>query len=137
MHWIRAFEVLRPLVPSGYRLSVDIFISWSGARSKAVARDMAWWLERVLHVRPWMSEGGLTKGELWTTELLTKLHAADIGIVCLTPAAQRAPWVLFETGVLLKEHRKMLICTLLVDMTPSEVGSPFSLFQATCQFPRA
>ena len=109
---------------------MNVFISWSGPRSKDVAKLMDWWLSRSLHVTTWMSEDGIDKGSRWSETILAQLHAADVGIVCLTQSAQHSPWVLFETGVLLKDSES-LICPVLIDIEPRDLISPFTLFQWT------
>src|SRR4051794_30582528 len=44
--------------------TLRVFISWSGARSRAAAKELAEWLELVTAgiIEPWMSDNDLDKG---------------------------------------------------------------------------
>ena len=48
-------------------MRLGVFISWSGERSKLLAREVVWWLPRVLSgIRPWMSDKDIPKGQRWS-----------------------------------------------------------------------
>jgi hypothetical protein len=53
------------------------------------------------------------------------------GIICLTPNNLKEPYVLFESGAILKAVDKPFVCTLLIGLEPSDVSGPLALFQAT------
>jgi hypothetical protein len=47
---------------------MKLFISWSEARSKAVAETLSWWLKQLINeVDPWTSLGNIEKGERSTS----------------------------------------------------------------------
>lgn len=78
---------------------MDIFVSWAGRDSHAVALFLRQWLPEVLpFVRPWVSSEDIRKGTRWSDELWGRLQKTSYSIVCLTPAAVRSPWVNFEAG---------------------------------------
>lgn len=112
----------------------NVFISWSGERSRHVARALRNWLPMVLQAaKPFMSKKDIDKGARWHVELARALEVTKVGIICLTPENMTAPWLLFESGALSKTVDKgTRVCTyLLGGLKPEQVRSPLSEFQAT------
>lgn len=111
----------------------NVFISWSGARSRAAAVALRLWLPRVIQaVRPWMSEKDIDRGTVWLSELVKALGSMKLGVVCLAPESLSAPWVLFETGVIFKGLDESRVWTyLLGGLRQSDVPQPLGLFQHT------
>ena len=71
---------------------MDVFVSWSGKRSKALARALAKWLHNVHHyLKPWMSDKDLRKGDRWLSVIGDKLSEYQVGIVCVTPENVDSP----------------------------------------------
>jgi hypothetical protein len=111
---------------------LDVFLSWSGGRSRQVAAALHEWLPDVLHhVRPWMSSHDVDKGAHWPTEVATRLATAKVGVFCLTPENVEAPWILFEAGAIAKETASVRVCTYLFDLGKDQLRPPLSFFQAT------
>jgi DNA-binding CsgD family transcriptional regulator len=111
---------------------VEIFISWSGLKSHAVAEALRKWLPKVVNAfNPWISSEDIDKGARWSAELSAKLAAVKAGIICLTPSNLASPWVLFEAGAISKTLSNTFVCTLLVGLEPSDVSGPLAQFQAT------
>ncbi len=111
---------------------MKIFISWSGARSAAVAETLKEYLPMINNAfDPWLSSVDIEKGSRSTSEIANALAAAKAGIVCLTPNNLKEPWILFEAGGVAKTVDKPLACTLLIDLEPSEVSKPLGDFQHT------
>jgi hypothetical protein len=110
-----------------------VFISWSGQRSLAVAEALRDWLPTVINaVQPYVTSKDLDKGTVWTTEIMANLSEADLGIVCLTADNLNAPWILFESGALAKAvTNRQRVCTYLLDLRPTDLAPPLSMFQAT------
>lgn len=107
--------------------TIDIFISWSGPKSKKVAEALKEFLETILQAtKPWVSSTDLVSGDRWSEEISKKLSDSQYGIICLTEHNINAPWVLFETGALSKSR----VCPYLVDLCPSQLTGPLALFQA-------
>ncbi|MCP4546677.1 MAG: TIR domain-containing protein [bacterium] len=115
------------------RKEMDIFLSWSGERSKVVARALEKWLPKVLPgLRPWMSETSLRTGGIWQVDIFEKLRHCSIGILCLTRDNVNAPWIAFEAGSLgMGDREHSLVCPYLIDLEPSELRAPLSLANAT------
>jgi TIR domain len=112
----------------------NVFISWSGERSRAIAEKLREWLPRVVQAaKPWMSEADIEKGSRGLNELMQALDAMKVGIVCLTPDNLETPWLLFEAGALSKAvDNTSRVCTYLLDgLEPVDVKAPLGMFQAT------
>src|ERR1700731_1178627 len=112
----------------------NVFISWSGERSRWVAKALHGWLPILIQAaRPWMSAENIDPGSRGLAEVSSKLDGIKVGIVCLTPENLSAPWILYESGALSKTiDAKTKLCTyLLGGLTPSNVKNPLGMFQAT------
>jgi hypothetical protein len=112
----------------------NVFISWSGSRSRHVAQALRDWLPKVLQAtKPFMSKADIDKGTMWHLELAKALEVTNVGIVCLTPESLTAPWLLFEAGALAKTlDRHTRVCTyLLAGLEIDQVGLPLSALQST------
>src|SRR4051794_30684648 len=113
-------------------VDANVFISWSGPRSRQIARALHDWLPKVIQaVRPWMSDADLEKGTRWSSEIATRLAEARIGVICLTPENINEPWILFEAGALAKTLNQTYVCPFLFELDPSDLGWPLAMFQAT------
>lgn len=111
----------------------NVFISWSGTRSRWVADAFREWLPVVLQsVKPWMSPE-IDKGVRGQDVISDKLNTVKIGIVCLTPENLKEPWILFEAGALSKAvGKKSYVCTyLLAGLKPTDIERPLGEFQHT------
>jgi hypothetical protein len=112
----------------------NVFISWSGERSLAVAKALRAWLPKILQVvKPWMSDTEIEKGSRGINEVVKALGGMRVGISCLTPENLAAPWLLFEAGALSKSiDDKTRLCTYLFGgLHFQDVQPPLSMFQAT------
>lgn len=109
---------------------MKIFLSWSGARSKAVADVLYAWLPQVIQaVDPWMSSE-MEKGRKWSPEISDRLGQTPFGIICLTRENLSAPWILFEAGALSKTP-DAYTWTFLYELSPTDVQQPLAQFQHT------
>jgi len=112
----------------------NVFISWSGERSKLAADALRAWLPSVLQrARPWMSEEDIDKGSRGLDEVGAALEGRKIGIICLTPENLNARWILYEAGALSKSlDAKTRVCTyLLAGLQVQNIQPPLGMFQAT------
>ncbi len=111
---------------------MNVFVSWSGIRSKAFAEKLHAFLERILHpLKPWMSSKDIEKGSKWSEEIGNRLADHDFGIICVTPENQNSPWLMFEAGALSKTLDTSRIFPVLIGMEPSDLISPLNQYQAT------
>lgn len=111
---------------------MEVFLSWSGERSRLLAEILHDWLPKVIQsIKPWMSSSDIEKGEQWLLKISEKLKTNHYGIICLTSENVNAPWILFEAGALSSAIDKSNVCPILLDFEPSLLSGPLSQFQAT------
>jgi hypothetical protein len=111
---------------------MDIFISWSGQRSKAVAELLKTWIKMVIQgTEPWISTQDLESGSLWLSGINDQLSVSATGIVCVTQENKAAPWIHFESGALAKGLTKARVCTFLIDLKPEDIANPLGQFNHT------
>ena len=110
---------------------MQIFISWSGDRSRDVADALRAWLPLVIQsVKPWMSDQDIAAGSRWLTEVSGTLSATNVGLICVTPENQHNPWLVFEAGALSRTLEQTCVCPLVFGMTPGQLTGPLTQFQA-------
>jgi hypothetical protein len=74
---------------------MKVFISWSGASSKAVAASLRKHLPLILQgLDCFMSKHDLESGARWAQELAEELDESNFGILCLTHESLKSPWLL-------------------------------------------
>lgn len=111
---------------------MDIFISWSGPRSGALAEALKKWLPKIVNAfKPWLSSADIDKGTRWGSEVASKLSTSKAGIICLTPNNLNSQWILFEAGALSKTLENTFVCPLLIGLETSDVTGPLAQFQTT------
>jgi hypothetical protein len=109
-----------------------VFISWSGTLSRQVAEVMRDWLPLVVQsVEPFMSSQDIRAGDRWQRDIADRLSDTDFGIVCVTKANQKEPWLNFEAGALAKAIDASRVIPLAIDLAPSDIEFPLGQFQAT------
>jgi hypothetical protein len=112
----------------------NVFIGWSGERSRLVAEFLRGWISKVVQsARPWMSETDIEKGSRGLDEIARALADIKVGITCLTPENLQRPWIFFEAGALSKTiGDRTRLCTYLIGgLEPQDVVPPRGMFQAT------
>jgi hypothetical protein len=111
---------------------MDVFISWSGERSRTAAEALRGWLPKIINaIKPWLSSADIDKGARWSTDVAMRLEVAKAGIICLTPNNLHSDWILFEAGALSKTLQNTFVCPFLIGMEPADVKGPLAQFQAT------
>ncbi|MDU6911715.1 MAG: toll/interleukin-1 receptor domain-containing protein [Streptococcus salivarius] len=109
-----------------------IFLSWSGDRSKYLAKCFKEWLPNVLqYVDPYMSEKDIKLGERWGKSIEENLRSNDFGLVFITPENIDAPWINFEAGALSKSLQSRLV-PILYDANVTILNNgPLKQFQSS------
>jgi hypothetical protein len=109
---------------------MKVFISWSGAKSGAVAKALRDWLPNVIQrLEPWLSAADINPGARWNAEIAAQLDQTSVGVICLTPESLRYHWVSFEAGALAKTlQEKSLVIPYLLDLKGSDVQYPLAQF---------
>jgi len=109
-----------------------IFLSWSGHKSRKVAEFLHTWLPSVLQfAEPYFTPEDIEKGKKWNSDISGALDETNFGIICLTRENLEKPWILFEAGALSKNVDRANVCTLLIDVDPTDVTGPLAQFQHT------
>jgi TIR domain-containing protein len=112
----------------------NVFISWSGERSRCAAEALREWLGTLLqNAKPWMSDTDIEKGSRGLDEIARALEGMKVAIICLTPENLNAEWILYEAGALSKTlDAKTRVCTyLLAGLESKNLKPPLGLFQWT------
>ncbi len=111
---------------------MNILISWSGERSKYIAKALRDWIPCVIQeADTWISTHDIERGAQWFATLTDQIRNTDLGIVCLTYENQNAPWILFESGALSRNLSDTNLCTILVDLGEKDITGPLSHFNHT------
>ena len=111
---------------------MQVFISWSGDRSKRLGAALRDWLPLVIQaLEPWFSPEDTDKGAGWLSQLNTELRQRSVALICLTQENLDAPWLLFEAGALSKAIDSTCVSPLLLGVPPSTLQGPLAQFQAT------
>jgi hypothetical protein len=112
----------------------NVFISWSGDRSKPIAEAFFEWLPMVIQcAKPWVSSASIDKGSRGLVEIAKALDGIRVGVTFLTPENLKEPWILYEAGCLTKTvDQKTHLCTFLLGgLQNKDVEPPLGQFQHT------
>lgn len=110
----------------------NVFISWSGEPSKAIAEELREWIPSVLQfVNPYFTPNDIDKGRKWGSEISAVLAKTHVGIFCLTPENREKPWILFEAGALSKDLEDSRVCSVLFGLKNTDLSGPLTNFQTT------
>lgn len=111
---------------------MDVFISWSGLRSRYVAAALHEWLKDLIqNLEPWMSQVSIDAGERWSPAIAEQLESAYFGIVVVTPENAESPWLNFEAGAIAKSVNTAKVCPYLIEMRLADIPrGPLNQFQA-------
>lgn len=112
---------------------MNVFITWSGGLSHAVATTLREWLPSVIQsLKPFLSSEDIRKGQRWPQVIAEQLQQSTFGLVCLTKENARChPWVHFEAGAIPRSVSEGSLATLLIDLPISELEWPLGQFQAS------
>lgn len=110
---------------------MNIFISWSGEKSKKVAELLSSWLPVLLQeIKPWISTRDIQSGSSWFLEINKKIAASSAGIICVTSDNLESRWLNFEAGALVKDLNTSCVIPYLIDIEPSDLGNPLNNLNA-------
>lgn len=109
---------------------MNVFISWSGERSRLLAKALAELLpDAIQELKCWMSEHDIRAGSRWGHELQQQLESSNLGVLCLTPENLNAAWLLFEAGSLAKSVSEGKVVPYRLNLTAASVSLPLAQFQ--------
>lgn len=111
--------------------SFRIFISWSGQRSEHVARRISEWLPSIVPEVDLFLSSDIPAGAMWLRDIADHLASAEMGLICVTRENINSQWLNFEAGAIWNRFAAGIpICPVLLDLTPTELTGPLSLFQS-------
>lgn len=111
---------------------MNLFVSWSGEKSKRIAECLKQWIPSVIQaVKPFYSPDDISKGKLWSSEITSTLAHCNFGLIILTRENISEPWINFEAGALAKNLKDSSVIPLLFNLELSDLSGPLSLFQAS------
>jgi hypothetical protein len=109
---------------------MNVFISWSGTRSKTLAESLRDWLPLVINrIEPWISSKDTKLGGTWLTQLTQALSQSEAGIICLTPENLGSRWISFEAGALMRVPSATVV-PFLYEVEPGKLEHPLGIFQS-------
>ena len=81
-----------------------LFISWSGSKSKEIAKILKTVLENNIFPESglscFVSDVDIASGSDWWEKIKSELANCQLGILCVTKENLKSPWIYFEAGVL-------------------------------------
>ncbi|MEL6440267.1 MAG: toll/interleukin-1 receptor domain-containing protein [Cyanobacteria bacterium J06621_8] len=108
---------------------MKIYISWSGERSKSVARILRQFISTAFqNVEIFFSVDDIVMGENWIEEASRRLTESDVGILCITSDNIDNPWISFEAGALYS--RGKVLIPVLLDLSSADLYTPLANFQS-------
>jgi hypothetical protein len=110
---------------------VQVFISWSGEQSNAVAVALRAWLPKVLaqRITPFVSSEDIDKGSRGLAKIASELEESNFGVVVVTPTNLESTWINFEAGALGKAVTDSRVAPLLVGLADADLDGPLKQFQ--------
>ena len=112
-------------------MKLDVFLSWSGARSEVLARYVNNVLPTIVpDVRLFFSPK-IDAGAIWGNELASAIRRSRFAILCITGDNTLAPWLQFEAGALWGGGAETnAVCPLLLGVSEAELPGTLKSFQA-------
>jgi hypothetical protein len=108
---------------------MQLFVSWSGQKSKEIAGVLENWLPRVIQNLTVFVSTGLPRGALWGPNLAQELERSSAGLLCLVPDSVDSPWLLFEAGALGMGVKGRPVYSVLFGVDEKDAPDPLRLFQ--------
>ena len=114
-----------------------IFISWSGPRSKEIAKGIKWLLEDIIFLgtdlKCFVSDLDITSGSDWWIKIKGELKTCKMGLLCVTKENIKAPWIYFEAGAMIA--REIPTTPILINCGFQHLSA--SIWKAICRFLRS
>jgi hypothetical protein len=112
---------------------MKVFISWSGAKSLAVAEVLREELPCLINeLEIFVSSEDIEKGSAWFPKIATELDKSNFGIICVTRENLQSRWLHFEAGVLAGKFSQTKVAPLLIEFQKNvQIPPPLSELQLT------
>jgi len=108
------------------------FISWSGDESRTIAEHLKELFSFVLaSPQLFVASKDLKAGDVWFTEIASRLDACDVGVIVVTPQNLSRPWLHFEAGAIAKRVGRSAAIPLLCGVSTGDLANtPLAQLQA-------
>jgi len=114
-----------------FMAKVEVFLSWSGARSKCLARYVVECLPGIVPDVQLFYSPEIDPGATWSNAIASAIRRSRFAILCMTQENLSSPWLQFEAGALWRGATGATsACPLLLDVEPDQLPGPLKLFQA-------
>ena len=112
---------------------MKVFISWSGAKSLAVAEVLREELPCLINeLEIFVSSEDIEKGSAWFPKIAAELDKSNFGIICVTRENLQSRWLHFEAGVLAGKFSQTKVAPLLIEFQKNvQIPPPLSELQLT------
>jgi hypothetical protein len=112
---------------------MKVFISWSGAKSLAVAEVLREELPCLINeLEIFVSTEDIEKGSAWFPKIAAELDKSNFGIICVTRENLQSRWLHFEAGVLAGKFSQTKVAPLLIEFEKNvQIPPPLSELQLT------
>lgn len=112
---------------------MQVFISWSGVQSHAVAKLLRAWLPLVLanKVVPFVSSEDIDAGDRGLNVIADELEKSNYGLVVVTPSNQHSAWINFEAGAIGRSVSTGKVAPILLGLSDANLVGPLKQFQNT------
>ncbi len=110
---------------------MNVFVSWSGKRSRRVAESLSRFLPSVLQrVRVFNTLEKIDAGVRWHDEIRHAIENTDFGIAIITQENMNSQWIAWEMGALTTKLDPARFMPVLIDVSFSDFGGPLATHQA-------
>ena len=108
-----------------------MFISWSGEPSRGVASVLREYIPLFNNeVDPFLSGRDIEAGTRWEQEVAQRLERSQVGLICVTGANVRSPYLNFEAGAISKAVDDSNVIPFAIDVAPADVPPPLGIFRS-------
>lgn len=109
---------------------MDIFLSWSGDQSKAIAEKFKSFLSKTIQqANPYISSQNIDLGSIWSRSLMKEATQRKFGLIFITSENKSSPWIHYEAGCLMKDLDEDRVVPILFGIKKGDVKGPLSLLQ--------
>ena len=109
---------------------LDVFLSWSRARSRCLAQYLNYSLPTIVPDVQVFFSPEIDAGKIWPNEMALAIRKSRFGILCITRENMLEPWLQFEAGALWGAAETNAVCPLLLNVSEAELPGTLRFFQA-------
>jgi hypothetical protein len=109
---------------------LDVFLSWSGARSECLAYYVHNSLPTIVPGVRLFYSPAIDPGAIWSNAIAAAIRKSRVAILCIARDNLSSPWLQFEAGALWRRPAgASAVVPLLLDVSAKELPGTLQLFQ--------